>query len=73
MLKWPVPTIPKELNSMLGFFWYYADHIVMYGTMTANMNSLTKVKSEDFQWTQQMSRDFKKLKKHFQQAPIWAP
>ena len=72
ILQWPAPTNPKELNSMLGFFGYYADHIVNYGTMTAEMNSLKKVEVEDFKWTQQMDHDFKLLKDCFKEAPIRA-
>ena len=41
ILKWEAPKCPKELNTMLGFFGYYADHIVNYSTMTAQMNTYT--------------------------------
>ena len=72
ILKWEAPKCPKELNTMLGFFGYYADHIVNYSTMTAQMNSLKKVEPEDFRWTPQMSADLERLKAEFQKAPVRA-
>ena len=72
ILQWPAPTNLKELNSMLGFFGYYAVNIINYGTMTAQMNGLKKVEVEDFQWTQQMDHNFELLKDCFKEAPIRA-
>ena len=72
ILKWEVPKNPKELNSMIGFFAYYADHIIGFGTMTAEMNSLKKAEPGDFKWTPQMTENLEKLKKEFEKAPIRA-
>ena len=72
VLNWPEPKNPKELNSMLGFFGYYADHIVGYGTLTAEMNGLKKTEPEDFKWTPKMTANFTELKSKFKQAPIRA-
>ena len=68
ILQWPSPKSTKEMRSFLGFCGYYRSFIRGYSRLTNEMNAQRS--SKKFEWTEQMEKNFKKLKKKFQAMPI---
>ena len=68
--KWPRPTICKEMSSFLGFTGYYRSFIPRYSALTNRMNSMKKAMK--FEWSEDMEKDFKKLKAEFTAGKIQA-
>ena len=68
ILKWPSPKSTKELRSFLGFCGYYRTFIRGYSKLTSAMNSMRSAKH--YEWTAEMEKNFKKLKKKFKEMPI---
>ena len=68
--KWPPPTISKEMSSFLGFTGYYRSFIPRYSALTNRMNSMKKALK--FEWSEDMEKDFKKLKAEFTAGKIQA-
>ena len=63
ILEWPEPINVKELNTMLGYFGYYRNHIPKFAELTCEMNSQRRQKT--LEWTEEMSRKFQELKEAF--------
>ena len=68
ILNWPSPKTTKELRSFLGFCGYYRSFIRGYTKLTNEMNSIRSAKK--FEWTATMEKNFKKLKKKFEEMLI---
>ena len=68
--NWPRPTSCKEMSSFLGFTRYYRGFIPKYLALTNRMNSMKK--EERFDQTDDMEKDFLKLKAEFSARRIQA-
>ena len=68
IINWPSPRTTKELRSFLGFCGYYRTFIRGYSRLTSAMNSMRCAKK--FEWSAEMEKNFKTLKKKFKQMPI---
>ena len=69
--EWPVPSNPKELNTMLGFFGYYRSFIKSFASLTASM--MKQKRQTKLEWTPEMDKNFKILKEEFVNGPVRAP
>ena len=68
ILSWPIPDSPKALRRFIGFSSYYRDSVEKYTELTAAMNAVKNKRS--LQWTKELDRDFKELKRCFVKYPV---
>ena len=69
VMKWPVPTSVKEVQSFLGFANFYRRFISHFSEVVAPITSLLK-KNKPFQWSLEAGKAFILLKERFTSAPI---
>jgi hypothetical protein len=67
--KWMTPTSVKEVRSFLGFCNFYRHFISHYSDLAQPLIDLTK-KAVQFQWTQDCTNSFQKLKQCFLSKPV---
>ena len=68
--NWPVPKSVKELNTLLGFFNYYRQFIPNFAQYLEKANAQRR--SLKLVWTDEMTRNFEKLKEEFLKSPVRA-
>ncbi|CAC5417340.1 unnamed protein product [Mytilus coruscus] len=51
ILKWPIPTKKRDVESLLGFYNYHRDHIKNFATKSSPLYHLTKKKIK-FEWNE---------------------
>ena len=71
ILKWPVPTKVKEVQSFLGFANFYRRFIRNFAGISKTLTSLTK-KDVPFQWSDTCQQAFQDLKDRFTSLPVLA-
>ena len=68
--NWPVPSIIKEMRKFLGFCNFYRKFIKDYAKITLPINQLVK-KNTQFTQKKKAQKVFDKLKKKFEEKPIF--
>ena len=63
-MRWPTPTMVKEVRGFLGFGNFYRQFIRHYLNIAKPLNDTTK-KDQPFKWTAQCQQAFDELKKRF--------
>src|SRR4051812_43337083 len=71
ILRWPVPTTVKEVQSFLGFANFYRRFIQNYSHIARPLHNLTS-KNVSFVWSESCQAAFDSLKSAFTSAPILA-
>ncbi|XP_075103567.1 uncharacterized protein LOC142178135 [Nicotiana tabacum] len=69
--KWPRPTSPTEIRSILGLAGYYRRFVQDFSIIAAPLTKLTP-KNAMFQWMEECEQSFQKLKTCLTTAPILA-
>lgn len=69
IIKFPVPTMEKQLRSILGHTGYYKKFIQGYPLITAPMEKLLK-KDVSFFWDDECQKSFELLKENMVSSPI---
>ena len=67
---WPTSSTIKETRKFLGFCNFYRKFIKDYTKITSPINQLVK-KNTKFTWTEETQKAFDKLKKKFEEKPIF--
>lgn len=70
MLEWPQPKTIKELRGFLGLTGYYKRFIKKYAQLSKPLTSL--LKKGTFEWSEEETEAFQKLKKVMTSAPLLA-
>jgi hypothetical protein len=70
IVNWPLPSTGKEMQTALGFLGYYRSAIPNYAVYTKEMNKQRNDKK--IVWTEDMKKNFGKLKRAFKTAPLRA-
>lgn len=71
VLKWPQPTMIKELRCILGFANFYRHFIRGFSTVATLLTSMIKKEGSQVSWTPAAIKSFHNLKAHFTSAPIF--
>jgi RNase H-like domain found in reverse transcriptase len=66
---WPVPTMLKQTQSLLGFGNFYRKFISHYSELARPLNNLTE-KDKKFEWTTECQEAFDTMKKQFMEEPV---
>ena len=69
---WPQPKTVGEVSSFVGFCSYYRKFIQDFAKIANPLHKLTEKKQKVFNWTEECTLAFQKLKEHLISAPILA-